>query len=206
MFSLIKNIFLIKDKEIELKKLKIKIKEFELDLIKKAVKNKESLSLKKKIEYDQKLLNIKVYNSKVFEPAIKNNTSKKFIPLFENVDINKRYQEFVAGNYKLEGYSIYMNKINKYINIICDKDNEVLLIDCKIDMNQNEKIGAQVLKDFIDECKKYTNDNNLFDKEIKFKFITSKYMLDESAEFFLERNRNLNYEILEHPKLWRVVV
>lgn len=115
----------------------------------------------------------------------------------------KEYEEFVAGYFKLEGYDIYLNGIkkgvkDKGIDIICKKDNELILIQCKNwNANTKYKINHEKLKAFVGACTEYVNEHKLFDRNIKLKFITSNYILDESAKKFLEESKTLQYEILK---------
>lgn len=105
----------------------------------------------------------------------------------------KEYEEFVAGYFKIDGYEIELHGIkngvkDKGIDIICKKDNELILIQCKNwRADTKYKINHEKLKAFVGCCTEYVNENKLFDKNIKLKFITSNYILDKSAEMFLKR-------------------
>ena len=113
------------------------------------------------------------------------------------------YEEFVAGYYKLDGYEVNLHGIkkgrkDKGIDIICYKDEELILIQCKNwKKNSSYKINHEKLKAFVGSCTEYINENKLFDKKIKLKFITSNYILDKSGKKFLEESKTLQYEILE---------
>lgn len=63
--------------------------------------------------------------------------------------------------------------------------------------NSKYKINHEKLKAFVGCCTEYVNEHKLFDKNIKFKFITSNYILDESGKKFLEESKTLQYEILK---------
>lgn len=115
----------------------------------------------------------------------------------------KEYEELVAGYYKLDGYDIYLNGIkkgkkDKGIDIVCKKDNEVILIQCKNwKENSKYKINHEKLKAFVGSCTEYVNEHKLFDKNIKLKFITSNYILDESGKKFIKESKTLQYEVLK---------
>lgn len=114
------------------------------------------------------------------------------------------YEEFVAGYYKLDGYEVNLHGIkkgkkDKGIDVICTKDEELILIQCK---NWKEdsayKINHEKLKAFVGCCTEYVNEHKLFDRNIKLKFITSNYILDESGKKFLQESKTLQYEVLKY--------
>lgn len=116
----------------------------------------------------------------------------------------REYEEFVAGYYKLDGYEVNLHGIkkgkkDKGIDIICTKDEELILIQCK---NWKEdstyKINHEKLKAFVGCCTEYVNEHKLFDKNVKLKFITSNNILDESGKKFLQESKTLQYEILKY--------
>lgn len=116
----------------------------------------------------------------------------------------KEYEEFVAGYFKIDGYEIELHGIkngvkDKGIDIICKKDNELILIQCKNwRADTKYKINHEKLKAFVGCCTEYVNENKLFDKNIKLKFITSNYILDKSAEMFLKESKTLEYKVIEY--------
>ncbi|MDD2508489.1 MAG: restriction endonuclease [Aliarcobacter skirrowii] len=116
----------------------------------------------------------------------------------------KEYEEFVAGYFKIDGYEIELHGIkngvkDKGIDIICKKDNELILIQCKNwRADTKYKINHEKLKAFVGSCTEYINQNRLFDKNIKLKFVTSNYILDKSAEMFLKESKTLQYQIIEY--------
>ena len=116
----------------------------------------------------------------------------------------REYEEFVAGYYKLEGYEVNLHGIkkgkkDKGIDIICTKDEELILIQCKNwKEDSSYKINHEKLKAFVGCCTEYVNENKLFDRNVKLKFITSNYILDTSGKKFLEESKTLKYEVLKY--------
>jgi restriction system protein len=114
------------------------------------------------------------------------------------------YEKFVAGYYKLDGYNVNLHGIkkgkkDKGIDIICTKDEELILIQCKNWKEDSRyKINHEKLKAFVGCCTEYVNEHKLFDRNVKLKFITSNYILDESGKKFLEESKTLQYEILKY--------
>ena len=117
---------------------------------------------------------------------------------FENLK-EMQYKEFVAGYYKLDGYSIYLNKKDeyKYIDIICMKDDELILIQT-LNSEEASKINNESLKIFLNSCNEYINKNNLFDKKIKLKYVASNDILDDLSCRILKENKTLHYKILNN--------
>ncbi|OCL90917.1 restriction endonuclease [Aliarcobacter thereius] len=116
----------------------------------------------------------------------------------------KEYEKYVAGHFKIDGYEIFLNGIkngvrDKGIDIICTKDNELILIQCKNwKADTKYKINHEKLKAFVGSCTEYVNQNKLFDKNIKLKFITSNYILDKSGEHFINESKTLQYQVIEY--------
>lgn len=127
---------------------------------------------------------------------------KKYLETASNK--GKEYEEFVAGYFKIDGYEVNSHGIkkgkkDKGIDIICTKDEELILIQCKNWKEDSKyKINHEKLKAFVGCCTEYVNENKLFDKNIKLKFITSNYILDESGKKFLQESKTLQYEILKY--------
>ena len=153
----------------------------------------------------QRISKLEEYEKKIKQNEFEKNRKERFKKYKEtNLNKGKEYEEFVAGYYKLEGYEVNLHGIkegkkDKGIDLICTKDNELILIQCKNwkkDTKDKDKINHEKLKAFVGCCTEYVNENKLFDKSIKLKFITSNYILDESGKKFLEESKTLKYEIL----------
>ena len=203
MFSTIKNIFNNKNKELELKEKELILKERELELKEKEINNNFTEVKTETINKEKENIEKTVITKK---KRIYSDEEKKAYALRmkELKEKGKAYEEFIAGYYKLEGYSIYLNGIkkgkkDKGIDIICTKDEELILIQCKNwSENSKYKIGHKDLKAFVGCCTDYVNENKLFDKKIKLKFIASNNIIDISGKKYLEETKTLQYEILKY--------
>lgn len=142
----------------------------------------------------------------------KNNRQKgKFKPYSNEQKIKIRelkkkgieYEIFVAKYFRNKNYEVIFNGIekgknDKGIDLICMKEDELILVQCKNwEENSNYKINHEKLKAFIGCCTEYINENNLFHKAIKLKFITSNNILDKSGKNFLENSKTLQYEVIQ---------
>lgn len=153
----------------------------------------------------QKVSELEEYEKKIKKITFEENRKERFKNHLKNSSIKgKEFEEFVAGHYKLDGYNINLNGIkkgrkDKGIDVICTKDEEIILIQCKNWKEDSKfKINHEKLKAFVGSCTEYVNENKLFDKNIKLKFISSNYILDESGKKFLEESKTLQYEILKY--------
>ena len=211
MFSTIKNIFSNKNKEIELKEKELALKEKELELKDREINlKKENFNFTAEIKKSKEKENVKKSEEIKKEPSCK--VKKEYtleqkkayaLRMKEQKEKGKKFEEFVANHFKLDGYKTILNGIkrgkkDKGIDIVCTKDEELILIQCKNwKENSKYKIKHTHLKEFIGNCTVYVNDNNLLDKRIKLKFITSNYVIDDSAKKYLEENQILQYEIFD---------
>ncbi|MBU3014834.1 restriction endonuclease [Poseidonibacter lekithochrous] len=115
------------------------------------------------------------------------------------------YEKKVAGYYKLDGYDIYLNGIKKDrldggIDVICKKDDEVILIQCK---NWNHTTGRKIththIKEFHSNCIKYIDQENLDKSNVKLKYIVPNKKVFKACaiNIFRDDYYNCTYEILE---------
>lgn len=185
----------LKEKELELKEKELKLKEKELELKNKEINSKDKIEIEVVKEEKKK---------KEFKPYTEEEKKAYALKMKELKEKGKEFEEFVAGHFKLEGYDINLQGIkkgkkDKGIDIICSKDEELILIQCKNwKENSKYKIGHETLKAFVGCCTEYINENKLFEKNIKLKFITSNYIIDESGKKFLEESKTLKYEVLKY--------
>ena len=191
-----KSIFTYKEKKYENEK-----KEFSINL-----SFEDKIKLKEK-DYKEKFENSKNdtnSNKKKFTPYTEDEKRAYAERMKELKQKGREYEEFVAGYYKLDGYKIELHGIkkgkkDKGIDIICEKDEELILIQCKNWKEDSKyKINHEKLKAFVGCCTEYVNEHKLFDRNVKLKFITSNYILDESGKKFLEESKTLQYEILKY--------
>ena len=155
-------------------------------------------------ELKKKLNELEEFENKIKKITFEENRKERFKNHLKNSsNKGKEFEEFVAGHFKLDGYQISLNGIkqgknDKGIDIICSKDEELILIQCKNWKEDSKyKINHEKLKAFVGCCTEYVNENKLFDKNIKLKFITSNYILDESGKKFLQESKTLQYEVLK---------
>lgn len=214
MFSIIKSLFNnknreleLKEKELQLKQRELELKEQEINLKKDSSKTNTTQNLQEK-EIKDKSENTQTQPTnkakKVFREYTEEEKKEYALKMKEKKEKGKEYEEFVAGHFKIDGYEVNLHGIkkgkkDKGIDIICTKDEELILIQCKNwKENSTYKINHENLKAFVGCCTEYVNENKLFDKNIKLKFITSNYILDESGKKFLQESKTLQYEILKY--------
>lgn len=112
------------------------------------------------------------------------------------------FERYVAEHYKSNGYEVLLNGIvhgkkDNGIDVICNKNNELILIQCKNwKENSKYKVTHIILKAFIGCCSEYIIKNQLFNKEVVFHFVTSNNILDASAKKYLAESTTLKYKIL----------
>ena len=152
----------------------------------------------------QRISELEEFEKKIKQIEFEKNRKERYKKYLETVsNKGKEYEEFVAGYFKIDGYEVNPHGIkngkkDKGIDIICCKDDEVILIQCKNWKEDSKyKINHEKLKAFVGCCTEYVNENKLFDKNIKLKFITSNYILDESGKKFLQESKTLQYEVLK---------
>ncbi len=209
MFSTIKNLFNNKNRELELKEKELQLKQRELELKEQEINLKKDSSKVNTIENPQeKEIQTKptqpiTKTKKVFREYTEEEKKEYALKMKEKKEKGKEYEEFVAEHFKIDGYEVNLHGIkkgkkDKGIDIICTKDEELILIQCKNWKEDSRyKINHENLKAFVGCCTEYVNENKLFDKNIKLKFITSNYILDESGKKFLQESKTLQYEILK---------
>lgn len=112
------------------------------------------------------------------------------------------YEKYVAEHYKSIGYEVSLNGIihgkkDDGIDIICKRNNELILVQCKNwNVKSRYRITHLILKAFIGCCSEYTNKNQILNKKVEFHFITSNNILDASAKKYLAESTTLKYKIL----------
>ncbi len=108
----------------------------------------------------------------------------------------KTYEEFIYSLLLKKDYSVFhncleMGKNDKGIDFIAQKDETILLIQCKHWEEMN--IEHTHLKEFFANCQLYLSKTKLKgeSKNIRLLYITSKHILSPSAKIFLNENPNL---------------
>lgn len=103
------------------------------------------------------------------------------------------YELYIAKYFRNEGYKIYMNGLNKGkkddgIDVICHKDKETILIQCK---NWKYPIEQKDIRAFIGDCHVYINKNATFlrNRKIRKIFITSNEETKKAVELYVKENQ-----------------
>nr|WP_315083268.1 restriction endonuclease [uncultured Campylobacter sp.] len=103
------------------------------------------------------------------------------------------YELYIAKYFRNEGYKIYMNGLNNGkkddgIDVICHKDKETILIQCK---NWKYPIEQKDIRAFIGDCHVYINKNATFLKNRKVRkiFITSNEETKKAVELYVKENQ-----------------
>lgn len=103
------------------------------------------------------------------------------------------YELYIAKYFRNEGYKIYMNGLNNGkkddgIDVICHKDKETILIQCK---NWKYPIEQKDIRAFIGDCHIYVNKNAAFLKNRKIRkiFITSNEETKKAVELYIKENQ-----------------
>jgi Holliday junction resolvase-like predicted endonuclease len=161
-------------------------------------RNKFQENLKKQEEkYKQRYKE----NTQVEKPIIK----KEPMTYAEKKEKGDEYESKVAGYYKLDGYDIYLNGIRNNrkdggIDVICRKDDEILLIQCKNwDSATGYKINHEKIKAFHSNCLKYIDENNLIKENTRLIYVVpdKKVFKNCAIEIFRDNYYNCRYEILK---------
>lgn len=103
------------------------------------------------------------------------------------------YELYIAKYFRNEGYKIYMNGLNNGkkddgIDVICHKDKETILIQCK---NWKYPIEQKDIRAFIGDCHVYINKKAAFlrNRKIRKIFITSNEETKKAVELYVKENQ-----------------
>ena len=121
----------------------------------------------------------------------------------ENEKKGKDFELYVGKEYETLGYTVSYNGIGRKrkdegIDIIAKNYQEILLIQCK--NWKSKKITHKELKEFIANCmiykEKYLKNEK---RNIKNIYITSNDILEKSAKYFINENKNIiQYETIKY--------
>ena len=137
--------------------------------------------------------------------TLKDLIKKEPMTYVEKKEKGDEYESKVAGYYKLDGYDIYLNGIRNNrkdgdIDVICRKDDETLLIQCKNwDSATGYKINHEKIKAFHSNCLKYIDENNLIKGNTRLIYAVpdKKVFKNCAIEIFKDDYYNCRYEILK---------
>lgn len=111
------------------------------------------------------------------------------------------YEKKVGKEYENKGYSVIYNGLEKGrkdggIDLICSKENEILLIQCK--NWENSKINYLHVKAFHSDCIKYIDENNLDKNDISLKFVIPNFQIISNNAIYIFKNKyyKCRYEII----------
>ena len=121
---------------------------------------------------------------------VENITKQKMISKHKK---GMEYELYIAKYFRNEGYKIYMNGLNNGkkddgIDVICHKDKETILIQCK---NWKYPIEQKDIRAFIGDCHVYVNKNAAFlrNRKIRKIFITSNEETKKAVELYVKENQ-----------------
>lgn len=100
------------------------------------------------------------------------------------------YEKYISSIYKNKGYKVFENGVKKKykdqgIDIVCSNECNLLLIQCK---NHKRKIGYEVAKKFIKDCRAFEIEYKLFNVR---RVIVSSSKPDKSMKMFLRQHANI---------------
>ncbi|EDM24397.1 restriction endonuclease [Caminibacter mediatlanticus] len=117
---------------------------------------------------------------------------------YKNEEKGRNFEIFVGKYFENLGYKIYYNGIingrrDEGIDLIAYNKDMVLLIQCKNwKENSKYKITDKNLKEFIGNCYTFIKNNpKIMNKKIKRLYITSCDVFSDSANYFIEKNKEL---------------
>ena len=125
----------------------------------------------------------------------------------EKVKKGKVYEKFISKHYRSLGYHVIehgkiMGKKDQGIDIIAQKRDETILIQCKnFHKNTTWKIKQKDIKAFRMDCIDFIGENPQYKSgNIKALFILSNDVIDYSAKVYIEEKRrsgkNIAYQII----------
>lgn len=106
----------------------------------------------------------------------------------------KKYKDL---GYTVESYEEQKSNESHEIDLICSRENKILLVQCK-NSTKSKSITAEDIKKFINNAIQYVKTNNLKDKDIEFRYIIPySDILHKSAIKILKNDSyNCKYVIL----------
>ena len=150
------------------------------------------------------LLFIKIYiekKEKEFKKERRRKAQKEFH--LKNEENGKKFEMLTGKKFEELGYEVIYNglekgKLDQGIDLICYKENEILLIQCK-NYTKSNSITHEDIKIFHSNAIKYIKIHNLNEKSIKLKYsIPNIKILDISAKKTLSNNfYNCTYVIVK---------
>ncbi len=136
--------------------------------------------------------------------VIKDTKKQKKLTYKEKLEKGRKFERFIGKRLEKKGYKVNYNgeikgKKDDGIDLVAYMENITLLVQCKNWKANGRKIKHNNIKEFLGNCEIYLSKNSK-QKESKIVkvFCTSKYILDKSAEKFIEENKKIiRYEVVE---------
>jgi hypothetical protein len=117
------------------------------------------------------------------------------------------YEKYIGKHYEKEGYKVIYNgliheKKDNGIDLICQKDSKLLLVQCKNWITlENFKLTSKDIRAFLGDCYAYIIQNNISNLSVGFHFIVAdQSIFDYSAKKYLEYNSIVKYKVVEFSK------
>ena len=149
------------------------------------------------------LLFIKIYIEKKEKEFKKERRKAQKEFHLKNEENGKKFEKLTGKRFEELGYKVIYNglekgKLDQGIDLICYKENEILLIQCK-NYTKSNSITHEDIKIFHSNAIKYIKIHNLNEKSIKLKYsIPNIKILDISAKKTLSNNfYNCTYVIVK---------
>lgn len=119
-------------------------------------------------------------------------------PKMNGFQIGRNYEYKIKCYLQKQGFKVFPNGLvngrnDDGIDLIAYKDNEVHLIQCKCYKYPPKQ---DLIRKFYGDCKIYEEKNNLGNKKIVYRFITSCRTIDYGTNLFLSKNKFISYEII----------
>ena len=123
------------------------------------------------------------------------------------IDAGSEYEKYVATKYIDTGHTIIYHGIDKKtkdggIDLIAQKDNKTILIQCKNwRMAGYKEIKSKDIRAFFGDAFKYLLDNNLMQTKVAFHFIVAdEESLGKDAMYYLQENTSIKYKCIPFTK------
>lgn len=105
-----------------------------------------------------------------------------------------QYEFYIADYFKKNGYKVYMKGYNEGfkdegIDLICYKDEEMLLVQCK---NWNCAVELKDIKKFVYDCREYEQKNYkiIQKRKVRKLFVVSNKFYNKEIDEYIKQIKN----------------